>query len=71
MIFCTEDSVCRTMIIKEHPKTIVHLSVVQQQNSSYFPINWWQVSLKLEQFVARQYWLRRCASPHRFRANRV
>jgi 2-keto-3-deoxy-L-rhamnonate aldolase RhmA len=37
---------------------------------------WWNshgilCSLNLEQFVARQYWLRRCASPHRFRANLV
>jgi hypothetical protein len=29
------------------------------------------LSLKLSQFVDRQYWLRRCASPHRFRANLV
>ena len=33
MIVCTEDSVCRTMIRKEHPNTLVYLSVGQQQNS--------------------------------------
>jgi hypothetical protein len=29
------------------------------------------LSLNFSQFVAHQYWLRRCASPHRFRANPV
>jgi len=32
------------MIRKEQPKTMVHLSVVQHQNSSDFSLNWLHVS---------------------------
>ena len=38
MIVCTENSIWRTRIRKEHPETIGHLSVVQKQNSSYFSL---------------------------------